>query len=317
MIELSHVSRFFGDFRAVDDVSFSIKTGEIVGLLGPNGAGKTTTMRMIAGYLEPSLGEIKIDGKNILEHSIACKSKTGYMPESAPLYPDMIVYDYLCYIAKIYGQNESKVEKLSKECGLKEVMHKNISELSRGNRQRVGLAHALMGDPEILILDEPTGGLDPNQAVDVRDLIKEIGKTRTVIISTHILNEVEMMCSRVIIISRGKLAADSSTVALKERYGHNASVLVTAGGGCEGNELIERLSSIKGVSSVNLATDTEKVDADNSTVSVVVNVIGNEEVRPEIAHLINANGWSLYELSKKKNSLEDIFHEITEQGVKE
>ena len=223
MIELSHVSRFFGDFRAVDDVSFSIKTGEIVGLLGPNGAGKTTTMRMITGYLEPSAGTVLIDGKNITENSVACKAKIGYMPESAPLYPDMIVFDYLCYIAKMQGQDEAKVEKLARECGLSEVMHKNIADLSRGNRQRVGLAHALMSDPEILILDEPTGGLDPNQAVDVRELIKEIGKTRTVIISTHILSEVEMMCSRVIIISRGKLAADSSTAALKERYGHKAA----------------------------------------------------------------------------------------------
>ena len=243
MIELSHVSRFFGNFRAVDDISFSIQTGEIVGLLGPNGAGKTTTMRMITGFLEPSAGEVKIDGMNIVENSVACKAKIGYMPESAPLYPDMIVYDYLCYIAKMQGQDVSKVEKLAKECGLKEVMHKNIAELSRGNRQRVGLAHALMSDPEILILDEPTGGLDPNQVAEVRSLIKEIGKTRTVIISTHILSEVEMMCSRVIIISRGRLAADSSTTELKERYGHKAALLLTATS-CTEAELKELLSSI-------------------------------------------------------------------------
>ncbi len=308
MIELSHVSRFFGNFRAVDDISFSIQTGEIVGLLGPNGAGKTTTMRMITGFLEPSAGEVKIDGMNIVENSVACKAKIGYMPESAPLYPDMIVYDYLCYIAKMQGQDVSKVEKLAKECGLKEVMHKNIAELSRGNRQRVGLAHALMSDPEILILDEPTGGLDPNQAVDVRDLIKEIGKTRTVIISTHILSEVEVMCSRVIIISRGRLAADSSTTELKERYGHKAALLLTATS-CTEAELKELLSSINGVASVTLDTQAEKIEGDREAVSVIATL--NTDCRAEIAKAIIEKGWGLYELSMKKNSLEDVFHEIT------
>ena len=211
MIEVSHVSRNFGDFRAVNDVSFSIPTGQIVGLLGPNGAGKTTTMRMITGFLEPTSGTVTIDGIDICENPVEAKKKIGYMPESAPLYGEMIVEDYLVYIAKIYGQNpEEKVPALCAECGLKEVMSKNISELSRGNRQRVALAHALMNDPEILILDEPTSGLDPNQVEDVRAIIREIGKTRTVIVSTHILSEVETICSRAIIISGGKLVADSS-----------------------------------------------------------------------------------------------------------
>ena len=315
MIDVSHVSRFFGEFRAVDDISFSIKTGEIVGLLGPNGAGKTTTMRMIAGYFEPSAGEIKIDGKNILENSVLAKSKIGYMSESAPLYPDMIVYDYLLYVAKMQGQDEKKVALLAKECGLKEVMHKNIGDLSRGNRQRVGLAHALMSDPEILILDEPTGGLDPNQAVEVRELIKEIGKTRTVIISTHILSEVEMMCSRVIIISRGKIAADSSTAALKERYGHKAAVLATIGGASI-DEITGALCEANGVASVILSSDAEKIDSDESAVSVMASIEGDVEIRPEIAKIVNEKGWKLYELSMKKNSLEDIFHEITAGGDK-
>ena len=194
MIEVSHVSRNFGTFRAVNDVSFSIPTGQIIGLLGPNGAGKTTTMRMITGFLKPSEGTIKINGIDIASSPVESKKKIGYMPESAPLYGEMIVEDYLKYVAEIQGQNpEEKVPALCDTCGLKEVMHKNISELSRGYRQRVGLAHALMNDPEILILDEPTSGLDPNQIEDVRALIKEIGKTRTVIISTHILGEVEIL----------------------------------------------------------------------------------------------------------------------------
>ena len=173
MIEVSHVSRLFGEFRAVDDISFSIQTGEIVGLLGPNGAGKTTTMRMITGFLDSTSGSIKIDGIDVRENPVATKGKIGYMPESAPMYSDMIVADYLEYVAQIEGQNpKEKLPHLAEICGLKEVMHKNIGELSRGNKQRVGLAHALMNDPEILIRDEPTSGLDPNQVSDVRELIK-------------------------------------------------------------------------------------------------------------------------------------------------
>ena len=230
MIEVSHVSRFFGSFSAVNDVSFSIPTGQIVGLLGPNGAGKTTTMRMITGYLAPSEGQILIDGVDITQAPVESKKKIGYMPESAPLYGEMIVEDYLKYIAEMYGENpEEKVPALCAECGLKEVMSKNISELSRGNRQRVALAHALMHDPEILILDEPTSGLDPNQVEDVRAIIREIGKTRTVIVSTHILSEVETICSRAIIISGGKVVADSSIEALKNSVGTSSSVFVTLG----------------------------------------------------------------------------------------
>ncbi|MDE6773307.1 MAG: ABC transporter ATP-binding protein, partial [Treponemataceae bacterium] len=169
MIEVAHLSKQFGTFRAVDDISFSIPTGQIVGLLGPNGAGKTTTMRMITGFLSPTAGSISVDGTDISENPVEAKRKIGYMPESAPLYSDMIVDDYLRYVAQVQGVNaDEKVPALCETCGLKEVMHKNIADLSRGYRQRVGLAHALMNDPEILILDEPTSGLDPNQIQDVR-----------------------------------------------------------------------------------------------------------------------------------------------------
>jgi ABC-type Na+ transport system ATPase subunit NatA len=174
MIEVSNVSRNFGTFRAVNDVSFSIPTGQIVGLLGPNGAGKTTTMRMITGFLAPTEGKILIDGIDVAENPVETKKKIGYMPESAPLYGEMIVEDYLKYVAQIHGENpDERIPHLCEECGLKEIMDKNISELSRGNRQRVALAHALMANPEILILDEPTSGLDPNQVEDVRNIIRE------------------------------------------------------------------------------------------------------------------------------------------------
>lgn len=310
MIEVSHVSRQFGTFRAVDDVSFSIPTGQIVGLLGPNGAGKTTTMRMITGFLKPTSGKISVDGKDIAEHAVEAKRKIGYMPEAAPLYSDMIVDDYLRYVASIQDVDaDEKVPHLCDICGLKEVMHKNISELSRGYRQRVGLAHALMNDPEILILDEPTSGLDPNQIGEVRALIKEIGKTRTVIISTHILGEVEMLCGRVIIISKGKLIADSPTSELRERYGHSASVYLAAAG-CTNEELTEACTHLPGVASCT-PTDGDPIPNETKTASLLVSVSGTAEIRPALFNTVAQKGWTLYEMSIKRNSLEDVFHTLT------
>ena len=306
MIEVSHVSRNFGDFRAVNDVSFSIPTGQIVGLLGPNGAGKTTTMRMITGFLEPTSGTVTIDGIDICENPVEAKKKIGYMPESAPLYGEMIVEDYLVYIAKIYGQNpEEKVPALCAECGLKEVMSKNISELSRGNRQRVALAHALMNDPEILILDEPTSGLDPNQVEDVRAITREIGQPRTVIVSTHILSEVETICSRAIIISGGKLVADSSIEELKNSIGTSSTVYVTVGGsGASG--AVELAKSISGVTGVTANS------VENGLTQLVVSVNGDSEIRPALIRKLVEGGCDLYEAALNKNSLEDVFHTLTE-----
>lgn len=303
MIEVSNVSRVFGTFRAVNDVSFSIPTGQIVGLLGPNGAGKTTTMRMITGFLKPTSGTIKIDGTDITENPVESKRKIGYMPESAPLYGDMIVDDYLRYIARMQQQDENvKIPILCKECGLEEVMHKNIGELSRGYRQRVGLAHALMNDPEILILDEPTSGLDPNQVEDVRALIKEIGKTRTVIISTHILSEVEMLCSRVIIISGGKLVADSPTDQLRTRYGNAAVVRVNAN--ATEAQLSESLKGIEGIQSLSF-------EKSETGATALIAIQGDLEIRPAVAKAVLSSGYDLYELSLQRNSLEDVFHILT------
>ena len=303
MIEVSNVSRVFGTFRAVNDVSFSIPTGQIVGLLGPNGAGKTTTMRMITGFLKPTSGTIKIDGTDITENPVESKRKIGYMPESAPLYGDMIVDDYLRYIARMQQQDENvKVPLLCKECGLEEVMHKNIGELSRGYRQRVGLAHALMNDPEILILDEPTSGLDPNQVEDVRALIKEIGKTKTVIISTHILSEVEMLCSRVIIISGGKLVADSPTDQLRTRYGNAAVVRVNAN--ATEAQLSESLKGIEGIQSLSF-------EKSETGATALIAIQGDLEIRPAVAKAVLSSGYDLYELSLQRNSLEDVFHILT------
>ena len=308
MIEVSHVSRNFGDFRAVNDVSFSIPTGQIVGLLGPNGAGKTTTMRMITGFLAPSSGTVKIDGIDVCENPVEAKNKIGYMPESAPLYGEMIVEDYLRYIAQIYGQNpEEKLPLLCNECGLKEVMSKNVSELSRGNRQRVALAHALMNDPEILILDEPTSGLDPNQVEDVRAIIREIGKTRTVIVSTHILSEVETICSRAIIIAGGQLVADSSIEELKNSIGSSSSVHLTIGGTAENAEkAVELAKSIAGVSAVSVNA------LEGGLTELVISVNADVEIRPALIKKLVEGGFDLYEAALNKNTLEDVFHTLTE-----
>ena len=305
MIEVSHVSRKFGSFRAVNDVSFSIPTGQIVGLLGPNGAGKTTTMRMITGFLAPSEGQIFIDGEDITKAPVESKKKIGYMPESAPLYGEMIVEDYLKYIAQMHGEDPAeKVPALCKECGLKEVMSKNISELSRGNRQRVSLAHALMADPEILILDEPTSGLDPNQVEDVRAIIREIGKTRTVIISTHILSEVETLCSRAIIISGGKVVADSSIENLKNSIGSSTTVFVEFTGNAKNAESAAK--AITGVSNVS----SNKVE--NGHNEIVVSVNGETEIRPALVKDLVENGCDVYSMAMQSNSLEDVFHALTE-----
>ena len=315
MIEVSHLSRQFGTFRAVDDVSFSIPTGQIVALLGPNGAGKTPTMRMICGFLGATSGSVKIDGKDITQDPVQAKSKIGYMPESAPLYSDMIVEDYLNYVAKMQNVDAAaKVPALCKTCGLKEVMHKNIAELSRGYRQRVGLAHALMNDPEILVLDEPTSGLDPNQIEDVRALIKEIGKTRTVIISTHILGEVETLCPRVIIISKGKLVADSPTNELRERVGNSLSLNLTLGGASftDAQKAFAKIDGVVGAAK----TDGEKIKGERKLCSLRLSVQENAEVRKEIFDAAVKNKWTIYQMEVQKNSLEDVFHALT-QGKEE
>ena len=309
MIEVSHVSRNFGTFRAVNDVSFSITTGQIVGLLGPNGAGKTTTMRMITGFLSPSEGKILIDGIDVSENPVETKKKIGYMPESAPLYGEMIVEDYLKYVAQIHGENpEERIPQLCQECGLKEIMDKNISELSRGNRQRVALAHALMANPEILILDEPTSGLDPNQVEDVRNIIREIGKTRTVIVSTHILSEVETICSRAIIISGGKLVADSPIDELKQRFGNELAIKILVAN-TNFHSLSAAVKAIPEVQDVTLCKNQEAENAGN--IEVLISVKDQSELRPQIAKVVVQNNWDLLELSVQKNTLEDVFHVLT------
>jgi ABC-2 type transport system ATP-binding protein len=213
IIRAQGLTKAYGSHLAVDNISFAVKRGEILGLLGPNGAGKSTTIRMVTGYLRPSAGSVHIAGQNIEEEPLASKRLLGYLPESAPLYPEMLAYDYLRYVARVRAVPDrdivDELHRVADLCGLNEAMHQAFNELSRGYRQRVGLAHAIIGDPEILILDEPTSGLDPNQIVEIRSFIKNIGKDKTIIFSSHVLSEVEAICDRIVIIYRGKIVADS------------------------------------------------------------------------------------------------------------
>ncbi len=220
MIKIENLTKYYGELKAVDSVSFEIQKGEILGLLGPNGAGKTTIYRILTGYLSPTSGSIKVKDLNIYDDLIEIKKLIGYLPEAAPIYQDMLVFDYLNYIADIRRVEKEKklahLRDLADLCSLNEVMHFSINELSKGYRQRVGIAHALMGDPEILVLDEPTSGLDPNQIVETRDIIRRIGKEKTIVFSTHILSEAEATCDRVVIINRGKIVADDTVDGLRK-----------------------------------------------------------------------------------------------------
>ncbi len=221
VISVENLTKYYGDNLAVDNLSFEIKKGEILGLLGPNGAGKSTTYRILTGFLNPTSGTIKVKDLDIKEDLLKIKKIIGYLPESAPLYKSMLVFEYLNYIADLRDvPNEGKlshIKELADLCSLNEVMHMRIDELSKGYRQRVGIAHSLMGDPEILVLDEPISGLDPNQIADTREIIKRIGKEKTIIYSTHILSEAESTCDRIIIIDKGKMVIDGTANQIKEK----------------------------------------------------------------------------------------------------
>ena len=226
MIHVEGLTKMFGDLCAVDQIHLDIPKGEILGLLGPNGAGKTTTLRMLTGFIRPSAGTIHVKDMTIEDHSLEIRKILGYLPESAPLYHDMLVYDYLDYVADVRGLGKKdkvpRIREMADLCGLNQVMHKPIGELSKGYKQRVGLAHAMMNDPEILVLDEPTSGLDPNQIAETREIIRRIGKHKTIVYSTHILSEAEATCDRVVIINEGRIAADDTIAHLREQTGESS-----------------------------------------------------------------------------------------------
>lgn len=311
MIHVEGLTKYYDGLCAVDNVSFDISKGEILGLLGPNGAGKTTTLRMLTGFILPSSGNIQVGGYSIRDDRLAIKKILGYLPESAPLYREMLVYDYLGYVATIKGLTAghkfSRIRELATLCGLNEVMHRPIAELSKGYRQRVGLAHALMNDPEILVLDEPTSGLDPNQIIEIREIVKRIGKKRTIIFSTHILSEAEATCDRIIIINRGKIVADGSAENLKEsaQREYKVSVIVQY---AEAAVLEAALKPIEGITSVSCAPEAQGlVQATLSCQSAI-------DVREAVYRKIKETDWTLLELHRESMSLENIFRDITKES---
>lgn len=312
MIEVQGLNKFYGDFQALKGLDFTINRGEILGLLGPNGAGKTTTMRILTCFLQPSSGTIKVENNNILDHPLAIKSMIGYLPESAPLYGDMLVYDYLAYVAAMRGLDGGfKVERIARMvelCGLKEVAHKAIHELSKGYKQRVGLAHAMMGDPEILVLDEPTSGLDPNQIIEIRQLIKEIGKEKTVVFSTHILSEAEATCDRVVIINRGSIVADGSTARLAREFGGGAVVDVMLQ--CPDIELV--MAELRKVDGVARLEDFSEVGDD--LVKLAVFSKEDEDIRLALYRVIREQGWDLLDFHRRVETLENVFAQLTREN---
>ncbi|TKZ33147.1 ABC transporter ATP-binding protein [Brachyspira catarrhinii] len=311
MISVKNLTKYYGDFQALKGISFEIKSGEIVGILGPNGAGKSTTLRILTCYLNPSDGDAIIDGKSILNDEINVKKTIGYLPESAPLYNDMCVFDYLIYMADIQELEKSKLnERLNyvvDVCSLKEVISKPIGELSKGYKQRVGLAGSMIHDPKILILDEPTNGLDPNQIVEIRELIKELGKEKTVLVSTHILSEVEATCSRAIIINKGDIIADDTPRNLSSTFAnHNKSAAVKMSIKTNDNieTVKEKLSNIKDIYKVEI----EEYSNDIKEISIYSNL---EEPRDEIYRFVKSTDWIIYEMTKVKENLETVFHTLT------
>ena len=311
MIHVENLTKYYGDLCAVDQINFDIQKGEILGLLGPNGAGKTTTLRMLTGFLSPTSGTIRVKDYTIDQDSLKIKKLLGYLPEAAPLYHDMLVYDYLDYIANIRelhkDQKLSRIRYLAELCGLNDVMHQPIGELSRGFKQRVGLAHAMMNDPEILVMDEPTSGLDPNQIVEIRQILREIGKEKTIILSTHILSEAEATCDRVAIINRGKIVADGSPETLKQsasgQYLINLSLQNTDFGSVE-----KELGSIEGIVDIASAGD------DEATVNVRLTCQSSSDLRADIYGKVKQTDWILLELHQETQALENVFRELTKES---
>lgn len=296
-IEVNSVTKLYGKQKALDNVSFSIRKGEIVGFLGPNGAGKSTMMKIITGYIPPTTGQVKVNGLDIDEHALDVKKQIGYLPEQNPLYYEMYVKEFLEFIAKLYGINDvsQRVKEMIHICGLDIEQHKKIKALSKGYKQRVGLAQALIHNPSVLILDEPTSGLDPNQLEEIRTLIKELGKDKTLMLSTHIMQEVEAVCDRVIIIHRGKIVADNQIQHLK-RSTTSSTIIVEFS-----KELSESsISKLSHIKLEKLSTTKWKIQSTHPDVS------------KELMNIAIQNDCTILSLTTSELKLEDVFKSLTQ-----
>ena len=304
-IEVNGVGKAFGSVKAVDNLTFNVRRGEVVGFLGPNGAGKTTTMRLLTSFYTPDVGDIKIEGVDTQEHDIVTRTSIGYLPENNPIYGDLLVSEYLGFVADIRGMSSAErrnnLERTVDEVGISEVYYRPINQCSKGYRQRVGLAQAILHRPAILIMDEPTEGLDPNQRVTIRDLITELGKARTVLLSTHVMSEVEATCERAIVISGGRLVADSPVAELLRDAGGLRSVHVEV----EGDEVEAGLEKLPGVDSI------ESLDPVDGRQRYAISVSTDEDPRPAIFRLAKRRKWVLWELHEERPHLEDVFRSLT------
>ncbi len=310
-ITVRNLTKTYGEQKAVDSISFDVKSGEILGFLGPNGAGKTTTMKIITCYMPQNSGTVEVDGLSTVDNSLDVRKKIGYLPENNPLYHEMNVLEYLEYAAQLHGMKGGQILHRIKEmvhvCGLESVRHKDIGELSKGYRQRVGLAQAMIHEPDVLILDEPTSGLDPNQIVEIRNLIKQLGRAKTVILSTHILSEVQATCDRVLIINEGKIVADGTPEKLRADFQGAESLTLELRTGLPDpmQQISPKLRSLPGVGSVEL------LGQQNGSSRFELHVEKGVDVRESAFRMAVTEGWIILEMHRKATTLEEVFHKLT------
>jgi len=310
VIEVKNLTKYYGEIRGIDNVSFSVEKGEIIGFLGPNGSGKTTTMRILTCFFPPTRGVAKVAGYNVIEDPMEVRRRMGYVPETVPLYPDMKVRDYLNFVAEAKGVEKGwkskKIGEIMEQCGIIDVSHRLVGNLSKGYRQRVGLAQALINDPEVLILDEPTIGLDPKQVVEIRNFIKNLAGERTIILSTHILPEVSMTCERVIIIHEGKIVVVDTPENLMRMLQKTSKTLIQIEGIRQ--EIKDKLKTITGVIKV-----VEKGEPTPGVFTYEVESEKEKDISGELSYLVYNNKWKLVEMSAVKMSLENVFIELTKE----
>ena len=313
MIEVMNLTKRYGPTLAVSDVSFEVQKGEVLGFLGPNGAGKTTTMRVITGYLPASEGHVRVAGFDVQDSPLEAKKRTGYLPENPPVYPDMTVREYLSFVARIKGvvsrDVKKRVDEVSEKCSVTDVRDRQIGKLSKGYRQRVGLAQALIHNPDVLVLDEPTAGLDPKQIIETRELIKSLAGQHTVVLSTHILPEVSKTCQRVVVINAGKIVAVGTPDELTRRLTGFETVMITVEGPAA--EIMDKLQRVSGVNLV------EPREADGALITLEVHAEKGQDVRAELARSVVESQWKLLELKTSGMSLEDIFLQLTTKDLSE
>ncbi|MEM9558352.1 MAG: ABC transporter ATP-binding protein [Acidobacteriota bacterium] len=323
MLVANGLVRRYGDFTAVRDISFSVPEGEILGILGPNGAGKTTTIRMITGFLPPTVGQVTLDGVD-LHQDASVRARLGYLPETVALYPEMRVDEYLAFRERLHGGNggvgnggAQAIDRAVDACLLGEVRHQIIGTLSKGYRQRVGLAAAILHEPQVLVLDEPTVGLDPKQIIAIRELIRELGRERTLLLSTHILPEVEQLCDRVLIIDGGRIVAEGTPRELQQKARGQAQLTVTLAGAVDAGEALGALDAVPGVASadeVALPATGDEPDDAATTRRVRLTCDAGADPRADVFHLAVERGWVLLEMAERRVSLEDVFVRLTGQA---